>query len=383
MGKRGNGEGSVYPIRNKEGRVIGYRATYHVETTDGTKRRYVRGKTRKEAKEKLADVIVESKNGMIFDFENQTMSEFLNRWLDDSVKDNVAHRTFHNYHSQVKNHINPMLGRVKLKNLSPAHVQSFYRSMLDKGLSGSSVRYAHAVLRRALGQAVKWSLIPRNVCEAVDPPKVQCEEITPLSREEPRKLLDVASRSSDRFETLYVVALACGLRQGELLGLKWSDIDLDTRALRVNRQLQRHRGGGGLVFSEPKNASRRNINLPSQAVDALKRQKVRQAEEKLKAGPLYEERDLVFASEYGTPLDAQNVVNRSFKPLLKKAELPDIRFHDLRHTCATLLLSKGVHPKYVQNLLGHASIKITLDLYSHWMPGMGEQTAAAMEEALG
>jgi integrase len=292
----------------------------------------------------------------------------------------VSPRTYTNYRLQVRRHLTPALGRIKLKDLTPFKVQGLYRSKLDAGLSNASVRYTHAVLHRSLKQAVKWSLVPRNVAEAVDPPRVRREEITPLSPEQARVFL--AAARGDRFEALYVVALTCGLRQGELLGLKWSDADLGAKTLRVNRQVQRHRDGDGLVFAEPKNASRRTVPLTATAVEALKRHGKRQAEEKMRVGSLYEDNGLVFASEIGTPLDAQNVVNRSFKPLLRRADLPSIRFHDLRHTCATLLLAKGVHPKLVQALLGHASIGITMDLYSHWAPAMGDQAAAAIEDVL-
>ena len=156
----------------------------------------------------------------------------------------------------------------------------------------------------------------------------------------------------------------------------------------MNRQLQRTRRDedrgvpGRLVFSEPKNASRRTVNLPEKALAALKRHRKGQLEEKLKAGGAYGNDGLVFATGLGTPLDAQNVVNRHFKPLLRRAGLPAIRWHDLRHSCFTLLLSRGVHPKYVQHLAGHASIQLTLDRYSHWMPSMGKHTASAMDEAL-
>lgn len=187
---------------------------------------------------------------------------------------------------------------------------------------------------------------------------------------------------------MYVLSLAAGLRIGEALGLKWSDVDFEAATLRVNRQLQRTRRDedrgvpGRLVFSEPKNASRRTVDLPQKALAALKSHRKRQLEQKLKAGGAYGDDGLVFATGVGTPLDAQNVVNRHFKPLLKHAGLPDIRWHDLRHSCFTLLLSRGVHPKYVQHLAGHASIQLTLDRYSHWMPSMGKHTASAMDEAL-
>src|SRR5215216_3780764 len=190
----------------------------------------------------------------------------------------------------------------------------------------------------------------------------------------------------DRFEALYVLCLMAGLRQGEALGLKWSDIDLDAGSLRVNRQLQRVRRdgekSGKLVFSEPKNASRRTVGLPQRAVDALRSHRKRQLEVKLSV-PNYEDSGLVFATGKGTPRDAQNIVNRHFKPLLKRAGLPSIRWHDLRHTYATLLLARGTHPTYVQKSLGHASVQLTLDRYSHWMPSMGRNTAEGIDEALG
>jgi integrase len=242
------------------------------------------------------------------------------------------------------------------------------------------VRYIHAVLRRGLAKAVELQLITRNPAASADPPKVRQEEITPLNSEQVRVFLDATL--GEKFEALYVLSLTCGLRMGEALGLKWADIDLDAGTLRVNRQLQRMRKGGGLVFSEPKNASRRTIDLPQRAISALRSHRKRQLEEKLGARS-YDDSELVFATGKGTPLDAQNIVNRHFKPLLKRAELPDIRWHDLRHTCATLLLGREVHPKLVQHLLGHASITMTLDRYSHWIPSMGRHAADGMDEALG
>jgi len=217
----------------------------------------------------------------------------------------------------------------------------------------------------------------------VDLPKLVSEEVDALIPEEARAFLDAAR--GDRFEALYVVAVTTGLRRGELLGLRWSDADLSeagATTLRVGRQLQRMRDGSGLKFVAPKGGKGRTICLPARAVEALKAHRACQAEQKLKVGPLYRDEGLVFASEVGTPLEPSNIDRRSFKPLLKKAGLPDIRFHDLRPTCATVLLSKGVNPKFVQELLGHADIKLTLGTYSHFLPSMGDQTAAAIESAL-
>ena len=210
------------------------------------------------------------------------------------------------------------------------------------------------------------------------------EEVEARSPEEARAFLQAAR--GDRFEALYMVAVTCGLRRGELLGLKWTDLDLGegrVKTLRVARQLQRLSDGSGLQLVAPKGGKGRTVRLPPLAVEALKAHRARQAEEKLRAGSLYEDTKLVFATEIGTPLEASNVDRRSFKPLLEEAGLRDIRFHDLRHTCATVLLSEGVNPKLVQELLGHVDIKMTLGTYSHYLPSMGDQTAAAMESALG
>jgi integrase len=270
---------------------------------------------------------------------------------------------------------------MKLSKLDTSNIQALYTAKLRDGLKPSSVRYIHAVLRCALEKALELRLIPRNPAASARPPKIRQEEITPLDVEQTRLLLEAAK--DDRFECLYILSLTCGLRMGESLGLKWSDIDFDAGTLRVHRQVQRIREGGGLVFSEPKNASRRTIDLPKRAIEALWSRRKRQLEEQLRAGAKWQDHGLVFASSKGTPMDAQNIVNRYFKPLLRRTGLPDIRWHDLRHTCATLLLGRGVHPKMVQHLMGHASIQLTLDRYSHWIPSMGRATAEGMDEALG
>jgi integrase len=378
--QRANGEGDVYARRNAKGRIIGYRGSYWVQTSEGPKRRYVSGKNKGETRKALAKARGNRDAGLFFDAGNLTLQQYLERWLEDSVRGSVGHRTYHNYRSQARNHLIPMLGRVKLRAISPAHVQGLYSSKLESGLSTASVRYQHAVLHRALKQATRWGLVPSNVCDAVDPPKVVTKEITPLTPEQTRTFLRTAK--GDKYEAIYVLAVSCGLREGELLGLMRSDADLDARTLRIERQLQRRRDGGGLHYPDPKHGSKRTIKLPKKVAEALSEHLTIQRQEIRKAGSLYVDQGLMFASDTGTPLDAQNVVNRSFKPLLRRADLPSIRFHDLRHTCATLLLMQNVHPKFVQTLLGHKSITITLDLYSHWIEDMGDFTADAMDEIL-
>jgi integrase len=373
--RRGNGEGTIY--KRKDGR---YEARYTVHTANGPKRKAIYDSTRAGVAGKLTMAMADRDQGMAFDAGKLTLGEYLTRWLEDSVRGNVRHRTLDSYRMHVRCHLVPALGHIKLKALSSAHVQALYRAKLDTGLAPSTVRYTHAVLHRALKQAVRWGLIARNVCEAVDLPKLERAEVYALSPTQVKTLFSAAR--DDRLETLYVMAIHTGLRMGELLGLRWGDVDFEAGKLRVARQLQRVRGGGGLSFSPTKNSSRRTIKLTDSAVKALKRHHARQAEEKLKLGSLYRDQDLIFASTVGTPLEASNITNRSFKPLLGRAGLPEIRFHDLRHTAATLLLTRGVHPKLVQELLGHATITQTMDTYSHVLPGMGDQTANAMESAL-
>jgi integrase len=374
--KRGNGEGSIH--RRKGG---GWCAQYTVYTANGRKRKTLYGKTRQEVAAKLTTGLSDREDGVIFEAENLTIGEYLDRWLKDSVERNVGPRTLSNYQLQVRQHLRPALGQVKLKALSPAHIQGLYRSKLDAGLAPSSVRYIHAVLHRALKQALRWGLVPRNASESVDLPRLGKEEVEVLLPYEVRAFLDAARE--DRLEALYVVAVTVGLRRGELLGLRWTDLELDGEPkLRVGRQLQRMRDGSGRRFVAPKGGKGRTIRLPARTVEALKAHRARQAQARLKAGSLYQDGGLVFASEIGTPLEPSNIDRRSFKPLLEKAGLPDIRFHDLRHTCATVLLSQGVNPKFVQELLGHADIKLTLGTYSHFLPSMGDQTANAMESAL-
>jgi integrase len=285
---------------------------------------------------------------------------------------------FESYERMIRNHIRPALGHKTLKTLAPDHVQYFYQSKLDDGLAPGTVRLMHGILHKALEQAVKWGAVPRNVCKAVTPPKPNPEEIRPLDAEQAKRLLEAAG--GNRLEALYVLAVTAGLRVGELLGLKWEDMDVDTETLRIRRTKSQARTGP--TFTAPKNGKGRSIKLTRRAVEALKTHKAIQNAERLKAGSLWQDNNLMFCTAAGKPLDFRNLATASFKPLLKKAGLPDIRFHDLRHTCATLLLSRGHHPTLVQELLGHASVALTLDRYSHVLPGMGDQTAAAMDAAL-
>jgi integrase len=376
MGKRGNGEGSIG--RRKDGL---YMARYTVQTATGPKRKALYGKTRQEVAAKLSKALADRESGLTFDADNVTVAEYLARWLSDSVRGTVRVSTFERHEQIIRAHLAPAFGRMKLKTLTPAHVRSLHREKLEEGLAPATVRKIHSTLHKALSQAVADGLIPRNAAD-VKAPRPAPEEMHPLSEAEARTLLNAARETGDRFEALYVLAITTGLRRGELLGLRWDDADLDRGTLRVGRALVRE--GGRYVVGETKTKrGRRRVNLTPRTVAALKAHRKRQLEQRVRLASLYEDHGLIFASEKGTPLNPENLVKRSFKPLLKRAGLPEIRFHDLRHTCATLLLGRGVHPKIVQELLGHATIAMTLDTYSHYLPSMGDQASGAMGDAFG
>ena len=373
MGKRGNGEGSI--TRRKSG---GWMAQFTVYTAKGRKRKTLYGKTRQEVAAKLAKALSDREGGLVYDAEGLKLGEYLGRWLEDSVKGTVRNTTYERYEQISRARIVPMLGGVKLKALSPTHVRGLYKEKLSS-LSPRTVQYIHVTLHKALKQAVSDGLIPRNATEAVKPPQVRREEIRPLTPEQVKMLLEAAS--GDRLEALYVLAVHTGLRQGELLGLKWDDIDLETGTLQVRRALTTAKGGPRLAAPKTK-GSRRRVSLTGSAAQALKSHLERQLEEIDRAGSLWQENGLVFASETGAPLDRRDLTSRRFKPLLKRAGLPHFRFHDLRHTCATLLLTQNVNPKVVSEMLGHSSIAITLDTYSHVLPNMQDSAAHALEVAL-
>jgi integrase len=381
MAKNGNGEGSIYEHK-KNGKKVGYRGAYWVHTAKGPKRRYVSGKTREEVRDKLIEALGNRAQGLVFDAGSITVEEYLTSWLKDSVRGTVRVSTYEVHRHMIEPHIIPALGRIKLRDLNPVHVRGLYREKLDSGLSPATVRKMHSILRKALKQAVLDGLSPRNVCEAVKPPKVERKEVTPLDRQQAKVLLEAAS--GDRLEALYMLAVHTGMREGELLGLKWEDVDLERGMLRLKHALVRE--GGKTILGDLKTPkSRRSVRLTSTAADALRGHLERQLAEMERMGSLYQPGGLVFATESGTLINPSNLRNRSYKPLLKQAfgeDGPDICFHDLRHTCATLLLSQGTHPKLVQELLGHASIAMTMDTYSHYLPSMGEQTVRAMEAAL-
>ncbi len=291
MGKRTNGEGSI--TKYKDGRWCG---RYTVHTSDGPKRKAVYGKTKAEVRATLTKALAE-RDSLVFEAENPTVKSYLERWLEDSVKDSVKQSTYESYEYVVRRHLVPAFASKRIRNLSPAQVQNLYRQKLDSGLSRRTVQLIHTTLHKALKQAMKWGLVPRNATEAVDVPRPQKKEIHPLAPEQAKRLLEAAQ--GDRLEALYVLAVTTGLREGELLGLRWQDVDLERRAVRVRQQLTRTKSG--LSFTIPKNGKGRNVAIMNLTAAALKAHHKRQADERLKMGNLWQDTHLVFVSVPARP----------------------------------------------------------------------------------
>jgi integrase len=353
------------------GRGADGKRKYHNHTVHGTK---------KDAQAYLNAALRDRDLGTFVEPGKDTLGEYLDRWLADAAKPKVREHAFRDYTTLLARYVRPALGDRRLCDLTPLDVQGLYSSMLERGLSARTVRYTHAVLRQALGQAVKWGMLARNVATLVDLPHQERAEMHALSQEEAARFL--AAAQDDRWGVLFAFALATGMRPGEYLALRWEDVDLRAGTARVTRALVRAKDG--YRFEEPKTPrSRRTVPLPASTTKTLAAHKVCQAEARLHAGERWRDLGLVFAGDDGQPLDAHNLVARHFKPILKAAGLPaTVRLYDLRHTCATLLLLAGTHPKVVAERLGHASVTLTLDTYSHVLPTMQEEAAGRLEALL-
>ena len=352
-------------------------------------RRFVSVKgTRREAERVLAEAIHQRNTGVDVAHGKLTVKQYLNRWLKDYAATNVSTATLVRYEGIVTNHFVPAIGAIQLTDLRPAHIQRAYAEALTAGsrkdrragaLSARTVLQHHRVLREALAHAVRWQLIARNPADAVAAPKPVRHEMRVLNRTEAQALL-AASRDDALFCLLHV-ALASGARLGELLALRWSDMDAESGTLRITRSAQRL-PGEGIVFHAPKtHRSIRPIALSPVTFKILRTHRASQAEQRLALGSAYADRDLVFTNALGQPLDGTAVTKR-VQQIAQAAGLGHLRFHDLRHTAATLMLSAGTHPKIVSERLGHATINITLDTYSHVLPDMQHEAALTLAALL-
>ena len=364
MKRRGNHDGSIYE----------YKTGFAGQVTIGGRRRTFYGRTRREVQAKIRAAVSEGERGIMPTTENLTLEQYLTRWLGEAVRQSVSPRTYASYEYHVRLQLIPALGRQKLRQLQPTHLQSLYTQLLGRGLAPKTVRNTHIVIHRALNQAVRWDLAPRNVADLVKPPRVERAGPDTLSVEEVRALW--ATVAGTRWEAFLILAVATGLRQGEVLGLRWGDFDLARGILQVRRQLQRDK-----TYSAPKAKSRRRIDLAAPEIRALERHRIMQDADRLAHGGAYEDQDLVFCTHRGRPLNWRNVT-REFKKHPGAAGLKAIRFHDLRHTNATLMLEAGTHPKVVQERLGHSDIGITLNVYSHVLPTLGRDAAQQLRAAL-
>jgi integrase len=367
MAKRGNNEGSIYQRKDE-------RWTAAV-TVQGGKRKYLYGSTRDSVRQQLLKAQGNQAQGLPVTDARAFVRDYLSRWLEAAVKPSVRPRSFAAAQLNV-NRLLPRLGGLRLSALSATEIQAAYGALLDRGLSRRSVEQAHSVLHRALKQAVGWGLLVRNPTDSVTVPRPDRREMRTLTEEQVQALF--AKTVRDRWHALWVVLVTAGLRLGEATGLRWDDVKLDAGTLSVQRSLQWQKGAG-LVFVEPKTKrSRRTVHLAPGAVAALREHRRLQAAERLAFDGEWGHPTLVFPNAVGRPVDPARITDQLGRSL-KAAEVPRVRVHDLRHTCATLLLQRNVHPKLVQEMLGHSTIAITLDLYSHVIPAMHGEVAMQME----
>lgn len=345
MARRSSGEGSIG--RRKDG-------TYYGAIRLGDERKWAYGETRKEVVDKLKELARKYEEGMDLNGGQFTVSDFLKRWLADVVAQRNKPRTHESYEQILNDHVIPKLGKLTLTELKPDRVQGLLNDLTKQGLSPRTVNYVRAILRRALNQAVLWRYVTYNVATLVTPPRVEKHKVEPLTRDEARKLLDALK--GHRLEALYLMALLLGLRRGEVLGLRIADLDFDAGTVRIEGALQWQRGK--LVRDSVKTASSvRMLPLPSTLVPLLRDHVAAQQAR-------FPDNEYVFASTTGTPINPHNL-RRQFKEFLRKAKLREIRFHDLRHSCATFLIAGGVHPRTIMQILGHSQISTTLNIYGH------------------
>jgi integrase len=353
------------------------------------RRRYkshtVRGGKR-AAQSELARLLNTVQEGNYVTPSRLTLALFLEKWLADYARQNVAAKTFERYAELLRHHVIPILGHYLLPKLDPLHIQTLYSMLLENGrrdgkggLAPQTVVHCHRVLRKALKQAVKWQLLIRNPAEAGDPPRAEHREMNTLHEQEVATLFDAVRGT--RLELPFVLAVTTGLRRGELLGLRWRDVDLEKETLAVRQSIEQTKNG--LTFKEPKTRrGRRVVALPNVAVEALRRHRTEQAKRRLALGAAYEDQGLVLTRLDGRPMDPAET-SKAFARVVARTGLRRVSFHGLRHTHATLLLRANVHPKVVSERLGHATVGVTLDTYSHVLPDMQEAAARKLDGVLG
>lgn len=346
--------------------------------TVGSRRKALYGATAEEARAKMVKLRRDLQLGIALPDDRVTVGRFLDKWLEDSVKPSKRDNTYRGYEVNVHVHIKPHLGAIRRSKLSPWHIETWQRTLLDSDLAPASVRYARATLQSALAKAEARELVGRNVVKLVAGPPMTRKEVEPFTPEQAQEFL--AGVEGDRLEALYVVAFTLGLRIGEILGLRWVDVDLDAGTLRV--VLSWTRSKGEKKFTEPKSErSRRTLSLPATTLSTLKSHRLRQLEERMRYADEWQDSGLVFVSHFGTPLIDSNV-RRSFNRHTERLRLPHRRLHDGRRACASLLLALGVDMRVVMEILDHSQIALTANTYSHSVPQLQEDAARRMDALL-
>ncbi len=369
MSKRGNGEGTIG--------LYGGRWVGRVTLPDG-RRKALYGKSFEEVRRQVTAAQRDADLGQLPTADKITVQQFLNRWLADWVKRRNRPSTYRSYDGHVRLHLVPAFGNIKLARLTPQHVEALLSHLVDDGLSPATATRVRATLRAALQRAVKQGLVTRNSAALADAPPVQRKPVRPISPEDARRLL--AAISGHPLEALYVLALGTGLRQGEILGLRWEDLDLKEGTLAVRNALQRV--DGHLVLVPPKSdRSVRSLPLPSVVLSAIRGHRERQLFEANGFGDDWNREGFVFITGTGRPLDGSNLT-RQFHSLLLANGLPRMRFHDLRHACASFLLAAGESLRVVMEQLGHSQIGLTMNTYAHVMPQALEAAAEKMDRML-
>lgn len=345
-----------------------------VDENGRRKRRQVYGHSEGDVLEKLKAIEYEIRSGGSGDKPTRkTLATFLTEWLDEEVAPKRRATTLRSYKGAVDGHITGEhgIGALKLRDVTPRAMTAFYSRLRKEGIGPRTLQLVHAVLRRALRHAVRQELIPRNPASLVDAPVYKAKQMRPLTSAQITKFLKAAR--GDRLEALYVLAVLSGARQGELFALRWRDFNSANATVQIRFSQQDI--NGVVTTTETKTvASRRLIYLPAIAVTALREHRRRMKT----AGSRIGADDAIFVAPEGGPLRRKNMLSRSFKPLLKRAGLPDVRFHDLRHTYATELLTSGADPKVIQSQLGHSKIGVTLDTYAHLVPTLAKSAVAAL-----
>lgn len=334
-------------------------------------------RTKKEAQAAAAELIVQVENSDYKKPIKQSLEKYLIDWLD-SKRISLNKNTYAVYKIHIDQHIVPAIGKVDIVKLSPANIGSLYASLIgEKKLAEGTVRDTHKVLTAALNQAVKWGMLIRNPASLVEKPRVSRKELSVWNVEQARSFLKTAREHREYIA--FLLALGTGMRQGEILGLRWKDIDMKEGVISVVQTLSHD--GKELTPGAKTKSGNRTITIDSELLKELRKQKGRVSEERLKSHGKYTDLDLVMPTSKGTPLTPRNL-SRTFYALLERSDVPQITFHDLRHTHATLLLSQGIQSKVVAERLGHADMRTTLEIYSHVLPNMQKEAAEKVGSVL-